>query len=121
ASGGSDADISDVGTGPQQGAFVEECIYGGGAWTGTAFMSDGSAQPASECQALRDEQLSKYPYQCPGTNHHVADPSECAAAPGNAADTVPQGPELGDRCIGADIGKTAIDNSGENIMCDNYT
>lgn len=30
------------------------------------------------------------------------------------------GPQLGDSCIGADIGRTAVDASGTAIMCDNY-
>lgn len=121
ASGVSDPYDSEVENGPQQGTVVEECIYGGGAWTGTAFMSDGSVQPAAECQALRDEQLTKYPYQCPGTDHHVAGPSKCAAGPGNTENSQPQGPEVGDPCIGADIGKTAIDDGGNPILCDNYS
>ncbi|MGC5258197.1 hypothetical protein ACPXCG_17780 [Gordonia sp. DT218] len=29
-------------------------------------------------------------------------------------------PQLGDRCIGADIGRTAIDAHGNAIICDNY-
>lgn len=30
------------------------------------------------------------------------------------------GPQLGDSCIGADIGRRATDASGTAIMCDNY-
>ena len=30
------------------------------------------------------------------------------------------GPQLGDRCIGADIGRTAVDANGVAIMCDDY-
>ncbi len=29
-------------------------------------------------------------------------------------------PQLGDRCIGADIGRIAIDSHGNSIVCDNY-
>ncbi|UVE96513.1 hypothetical protein [Dietzia sp. B32] len=30
------------------------------------------------------------------------------------------GPQLGDSCIGADIGRRAVDASGVAILCDNY-
>ncbi|HMT49249.1 hypothetical protein [Dietzia sp. UBA5065] len=30
------------------------------------------------------------------------------------------GPQLGDGCIGADIGRTAVDADGNSILCDNY-
>lgn len=30
------------------------------------------------------------------------------------------GPQIGDRCIGADIGRTAVDADGTSILCDNY-
>lgn len=30
------------------------------------------------------------------------------------------GPAIGDRCIGADIGRTAVDDLGNAIVCDNY-
>lgn len=30
------------------------------------------------------------------------------------------GPEIGDQCIGADIGRTAVDSYGNAIVCDNY-
>lgn len=29
-------------------------------------------------------------------------------------------PKLGDRCIGADIGRKAVDSRGHRIVCDNY-
>ncbi|MFW0793260.1 hypothetical protein AAFP30_05565 [Gordonia sp. CPCC 205515] len=38
-----------------------------------------------------------------------------------AADASPTGgPQLGQRCIGADIGRTALDARGNSIICDNY-
>ncbi|MDV8001525.1 hypothetical protein [Rhodococcus sp. IEGM 1408] len=30
------------------------------------------------------------------------------------------GPQIGDQCIGADIGRTAVDAYGNAILCDNY-
>lgn len=43
-------------------------------------------------------------------------------APVPEAPQVPQvtGPQLGDQCIGADIGRTAVAADGTAIMCDNY-
>lgn len=32
----------------------------------------------------------------------------------------PTGLQLGDQCIGADIGRTGVDASGNSIVCDNY-
>lgn len=32
----------------------------------------------------------------------------------------PQGPQIGDQCIGADIGRTSVDAQGNAIVCDNY-
>lgn len=40
-------------------------------------MSDGSFRTHPACAALRYEQLAKYPYVCPQTDHHVADLLEC--------------------------------------------
>lgn len=54
-----------------------ECIYGGGSWTSQGLMSDGSYAEHPTCAALREEQLAKYPYVCPHTDHHVADLSQC--------------------------------------------
>lgn len=54
-----------------------ECIYGGGAWTGTGEFSDGSYGPHPDCQAKRDAQLAENPYRCPQTDWHVPDPSWC--------------------------------------------
>lgn len=59
------------------GPTLVECVYGGGAWTDTGWMSDGTFSYHPECAALRSEQLAKYPYVCPRTDHHVADLSEC--------------------------------------------
>lgn len=33
---------------------------------------------------------------------------------------VPTGPQIGDQCIGADIGRTSVDAYGNSIVCDNY-
>lgn len=41
-------------------------------------------------------------------------------APNPGLPTTPVGPSVGDRCIGADIGRTAIDVNGNSIVCDNY-
>jgi hypothetical protein len=41
-------------------------------------------------------------------------------APNPGLPTTPAGPSLGDRCIGADIGRTATDAAGNSIVCDNY-
>lgn len=41
-------------------------------------------------------------------------------APNPGVPTTPVGPSLGDRCIGADIGRTATDAAGNSIVCDNY-
>lgn len=59
------------------GPTFVECVYGGGAWTESALMSDGSFRIHPTCAALRAEQLAKYPYVCPRTDHQVADLSEC--------------------------------------------
>lgn len=59
------------------GPTFVECVYGGGAWTESALMSDGSFRIHPTCAALRAEQLARYPYVCPRTDHHVADLSEC--------------------------------------------
>ncbi|MGV9795288.1 hypothetical protein [Gordonia sp. NPDC003422] len=34
--------------------------------------------------------------------------------------SVAAAPQLGDRCIGADIGRTTVDSRGNHIICDNY-
>lgn len=39
---------------------------------------------------------------------------------GSVAATAPTGPQLGDQCIGADIGRTSVGAGGTPIMCDNY-
>lgn len=41
-------------------------------------------------------------------------------APNPGVPTTPAGPSPGDRCIGADIGRTATDAAGNSIVCDNY-
>lgn len=43
-------------------------------------------------------------------------------APQPAPQPAPEasGPQLGDQCIGADIGRTAVAADGTAIMCDNY-
>lgn len=43
-------------------------------------------------------------------------------APNPAVSTMLQqsGPQIGDRCIGADIGRTGTDANGTAIICDNY-
>ncbi|MCT2141088.1 hypothetical protein [Dietzia cinnamea] len=60
------------------GPTLVECIYGGGAWTETGWLSDGTHGYHPHCAALRSEQLAKYPYQCPQTDQQVADLSDCA-------------------------------------------
>lgn len=68
------------------GPTLVECIYGGGAWTDSGLLSDGSHGYHPQCAALRSEQLAKYPYQCPQTDQQVADLADCA----NSSDvTVP--------------------------------
>ena len=45
-----------------------------------------------------------------------------ALAPNPAAEEAFRraGPQIGDRCIGADIGRTGVDANGTAIVCDNY-
>jgi hypothetical protein len=45
---------------------------------------------------------------------------EPAPVPAPAPAPVVTGPQLGDQCIGADIGRTAVAADGTAIMCDNY-
>lgn len=58
---------------------LTECVYGGGSWTTNGWYSDGTIRWAQECQNLHDEQMSKYPYRCPQTDHYVSDPSQCSS------------------------------------------
>lgn len=37
-----------------------------------------------------------------------------------AAPRQQSGPQIGDQCIGADIGRTSVDANGNAIVCDNY-
>ena len=62
---------------------LTECVYGGGSWTTNGLYSDGTIRWAQECQNLHDEQMSKYPYRCPQTDHYVSDPSQCSSPVGN--------------------------------------
>ena len=62
---------------------LTECVYGGGSWTTNGWYSDGTIRWAQECQNLHDEQMSKYPYRCPQTDHYVSDPSQCSSPVGN--------------------------------------
>lgn len=68
------------------GPTLVQCIYGGGAWTDSGLLSDGSHGYHPQCAALRSEQLAKYPYQCPQTDQQVADLSDCA---NSSSGTVP--------------------------------
>lgn len=61
---------------------LTECVYGGGSWTTNGLYSDGTIRWAQECQNLHDEQMSKYPYRCPQTDHYVSDPSQCSSPVG---------------------------------------
>lgn len=74
------------------GPTLLECVYGGGAWTETGWMSDGTYGYHPQCAALRSEQLDRYPYRCPQTDHQVADLSECAYPTGIPVAPEPQGP-----------------------------
>ena len=58
---------------------LTECVYGGGSWTTNGLYSDGTIRWAQECQNLHDEQMAKYPYRCPQTDHYVSDPSQCSS------------------------------------------
>lgn len=60
------------------GPTLVECIYGGGAWTESGWLSDGSHGYHPQCAALRSDQMARNPYRCPQTDHYVADLSECA-------------------------------------------
>ena len=62
---------------------LTECVYGGGSWTTNGWYSDGTIRWAQECQNLHDEQMAKYPYRCPQTDHYVSDPSQCSSPVGN--------------------------------------
>ena len=62
---------------------LTECVYGGGSWTTNGLYSDGTIRWAQECQNLRDEQMAKYPYRCPQTDHYVSDPSQCSSPMGS--------------------------------------
>ncbi|MGV0405500.1 hypothetical protein [Corynebacterium aurimucosum] len=61
---------------------LTECVYGGGSWTTNGWYSDGTIRWAQECQNLHDEQMAKYPYRCPQTDHYVSDPSQCSSPVG---------------------------------------
>ena len=85
------------GAGPAAvGPTLVECIYGGGAWTDNGWMSDGSYGYHPQCAALRNEQLARYPYVCPQTDHHVADLSECAYPTGIPIPPAAQAPSAVD-------------------------
>lgn len=62
---------------------LTECVYGGGSWTTNGWYSDGTIRWAQECQNLHDEQMAKYPYRCPQTDHYVSDPSQCSSPMGS--------------------------------------
>ena len=62
---------------------LTECVHGGGSWTTNGLYSDGTIRWAQECQNLRDEQMAKYPYRCPQTDHYVSGPSQCSSPVGN--------------------------------------
>lgn len=64
---------------------LTECVYGGGSWTTNGWYSDGTIRWAQECQNLHDEQMAKYPYRCPQTDHYVSDPSQCSSPAGSGA------------------------------------
>ncbi|MEB8326000.1 hypothetical protein NGF75_08365 [Dietzia kunjamensis] len=84
------------------GPTLVQCIYGGGAWTGSGWLSDGSAALHPQCEALRSEQLAEYPYQCPQTDQQVADLADCA----NSSD-VTVAPETQNPSVGEALGVTA--------------
>ena len=62
---------------------LTECVYGGGSWTTNGLYSDGTIRWAQECQNLHDEQMAKYPYRCPQTDHYVSNPSQCSSPMGS--------------------------------------
>ena len=62
---------------------LTECVYGGGSWTTNGWYSDGTIRWAQKCQNLHDEQMSKYPYRCPQTDHYVSDLSQCSSPAGS--------------------------------------
>lgn len=87
--------------------------------TNTSTTSTTSAaQPNPTTGGVVDE-----PAPQPATDPEPA--PQPAPAPVPEVPQVPQtpeitGPQLGDQCIGADIGRTAVAADGTAIMCDNY-
>lgn len=72
----------------------------------TALFADGTTAYCSQLQYTDGAVWSRDPNLAP--NPAVTVPPE------------PIGPSIGDRCIGADIGMTAVDPNGTPIMCDNH-
>lgn len=75
-----------------------------------AVLSDGTTVYCARMQYTDASVWSRDPALAPNPVLPTPAPEPQAAA----------GPQLGDSCIGADIGRTAVDASGTAIMCDNY-
>lgn len=71
----------------------------------TASFADGATAYCARLQYTDGAAWSRNPELAPNTAVPIPEPT---------------GPSIGDRCIGADIGKTAIDANGTPIMCDNH-
>ncbi|HIW92537.1 MAG TPA: hypothetical protein H9870_12870 [Candidatus Corynebacterium avicola] len=81
--------------------------------------SESSAAPDPE-EAPEDSQIQDPVPEAEQPEGQVPE----APAPEPPAEQAPAeatGPQLGDSCIGADIGRTAVDANGQAIMCDNYS
>jgi hypothetical protein len=77
--------------------------------TSSATAATTTAPPPSEPDPTRGE-VAPAP----------APPAAPEPAPEPEPAPVVTGPQLGDQCIGADIGRTAVTADGTAIMCDNY-
>lgn len=55
-----------------------------------------------------------------GTDNTVWSSVQGVAPNPNLPQTTTSGPSIGDQCIGADVGRTAVDANGNAIICTNY-
>ena len=58
-----------------------ECMFAGGSWTESGYMSDGSIQYHPDCAARQAEFFESNPYRCPQTDHRVPGPEHCLPLP----------------------------------------
>lgn len=65
----------------------DQCVFGGGNWTGTALFADGSSGPYPLCEELREDVLRERPFQCPRSDQLVADLNDCVGRKTSAAPT----------------------------------